>query len=38
MGGYKDRTVDTTGSINNSDIYKRNIFLTVAGRAEAYPL
>lgn len=33
--GYDDRPIDTTASINNPDIYKRKIFLTISCRAEA---
>lgn len=33
--GYKDRTIDSPEHINNQDIYKRKIFLTIAGRREA---
>lgn len=33
--GCKDRTIDTTAHINNAEIYKRKIFLIIAGRGEA---
>lgn len=33
--GCKDRTIDTTAHINNVDIYKRKIFLTIASSGEA---